>query len=214
MHPIAPESLLSNLQWRYAVKKFDAGKKIPSHLWSALEQAVQLSPSSYGLSPWKFVVVNDPALRVKLRAAAWNQPQITDASHLLVFCRKTAITTADIEQYVARVSQVRAVPADSLKGLQDMMVGSISAPAFDGAAWMARQVYIALGFFLSSAAMLGIDACPMEGFLSDQFDEILGLRAQGYASVVVATAGYRAADDWLASQKKVRWPEARVIDRR
>lgn len=214
MHPIAPESLLSNLQWRYAVKKFDASKKIPAHLWSALEQAVQLAPSSYGLSPWKFVVVNDPALRAKLRAAAWNQPQITDASHLLVICRKSSITKADVEQYVARVAQVRGVAADSLKGLQDMMVGSISAPNFDGAAWMARQAYIALGFFLSSAAMMGVDACPMEGFVNDQFDEILGLRAQGYTSVVVATAGYRAADDWLATQKKVRWPEAQVIDRR
>lgn len=215
MQAITPEVLLADLRWRYATKHFDPAKIIPPALWSALEEAVQLAPSSYGLSPWKFVIVKDPALRARLREAAWNQPQIVEASHLVVFCRKLEMTSADIDAYVARIAEVRSVAVESLADFRAMMLGSIQTPppGFDAGAWMSRQVYIALGFFLSAAAMLGIDACPMEGFLPERFDEILGLRAQGYASVVLATAGYRG-DDWLARAPKVRWPRPHVIDER
>lgn len=217
MKTIDPQTLLDSLGWRYAVKKFDPSRTIPEATWSTLERAAQLSPSSYGLAPWRFVVVRDPALRTRLRASAWNQPQITDASHLVVFCRKLQVTPADVEQYVDRIVEVRGTPRQALDGYRSMMLGSISDPAkvpggsFD--AWTSRQVYIALGFFMASAALLGVDVCPMEGFDPAAFDEALGLRREGYAATVLAAAGYRAADDPLAGMKKVRPAESRVVFR-
>lgn len=219
--PVVPaETLLSQLSWRYATKKFDPTRKIPAPAWSALEQAAILAPSSYGLQPWKFVVITDAALRSKLREASWNQPQITDASHMVVFARRREMTPDDVNHFVDRIVEVRHAPREALAGYRDMMLGSVASPAtmpggnFD--AWTSRQVYIALGFFLSAAAMLGIDACPMEGFDPAKYDEILGLSALGYCATVVATAGYRAPDDDFAPSKsaKVRFPESEVIMRR
>lgn len=215
MNPISPDALLNNLNWRYATKTFDAGRKIPEHHWSALVQSAQLAPSSFGLSPWKFIVINDPALRTQLKAHSWNQPQITDASHLVVFARKTSMTKADVEHYINRIAEVRGVPKQTLEGYQGMMNGFLEkpAPGFDVNQWTAKQVYIALGFFLSAAAMLGIDSCPMEGFSAAEYDKALGLTAEGYASTVVAVAGYRSADDKSAHYKKVRPPEREVVKR-
>jgi nitroreductase len=174
-----------------------------------------LAPSSFGLQPWKFVVVSDPALRQKLRGASWNQTQITDASLLVVFARRTAVAPADVEKFVTRILEVRGGPADAMAEYKNMMLGTVNGLSpTENANWSARQVYIALGFFLSAAAMLTIDACPMEGIDATQYDQILGLNAQGYSTVVVATAGYRASDDCLAPQKKVRFALADVIDHR
>ncbi len=217
MQTVPAGAIIEQLNWRYAVKKFDAGKKIPEGTWKALEQAAQLAPSSFGLSLWKFVVISDNApLRAKLREAAWNQPQITDASHLMVFCRQTTASPKEADAFIARVAEVRGIPASSMDGYKNMIAGYLTnpPPGFDAAGWMSRQVYIALGFFLSAAAMMGVDACPMEGFSSEKFDEILGLKGTGYTSVVAATAGYRAADDPVAGMKKVRWPESRVLERK
>lgn len=214
MHTVPAETLLANLNWRYATKKFDASKKIPDAQWKALEQALILAPSSYGLQPWKFYVVSNPAVRAKLREVAWNQSQITDASHLVVLCRNNKPTKADVEAYMQRIAEVRGVPRASLDGYFNMIAGHVEAvrPGFDLAVWTSRQVYIALGFFLSTAAHMGIDACPMEGFDGAKFDEILGIAGTGYASTVVATAGYRAADDTTAAYKKVRMtPEQAIV---
>ena len=208
MPPIAAESLIQHLSWRYAVKAFDPTRKIPAEQWKTLEQAMVLAPSSYGLQPWRFFVIDNPAIREKLRAAAWNQSQITDASHLVVFARKTSMTAADVDAFVDRTIEVRGGTKESNAGYRDMMVGSITNPAgLPGGsldAYTSRQVYIALGFLLASAALLEIDACPMEGFVPKQFDEILGLAAQGYTATVVATLGYRSPSDWLAPLPKVR----------
>jgi nitroreductase len=206
MNTMTTDALLTSLRWRYAVKKFDPARKIPAETWSALEQAVVLSPSSYGLQPWKFLVITNPDVRAKLRPVSWNQSQITDASHLVVFTRKTSMDAAYIQRYIDRIVQVRNVPAAALDGYKNMMVGSLVSPPpkFEIGEWAARQVYIALGVFLSAAAMLGVDACPMEGFESPKYDEILGLNGTGYSSTVLATAGYRAADDPFAAMAKVR----------
>jgi len=160
--------------------------------------------------------VNDPAVRKRLREVAWNQPQVTDASHFVVLARKSSVTRADVQHYIDRIREVRGVSAESLEGYKNMMLGSIEnpPPGFDPSAWTSRQVYIALGFFLSAAAMMGVDACPMEGFDGAKFDEILALPKAGYNAVVAAAAGYRASDDFLASAKKVRMPESEVMDRR
>lgn len=213
MQTMPSDALLQNLSWRYAVKKFDPTRKIPARDWAALEQSLVLSPSSYGLQPWHFVVVTNPKIRATLKGVSWNQTQITDASHLVVLCRRTTMVRADVDRYVARIAAVRGVPAASLEPYRGMMLGSVEKPGADHSAWNARQVYIALGFFLSAAAVLGIDACPMEGFDAAQYDQILGLTARGFAATVVATAGYRAADDAYAALKKVRFPDSEVITR-
>lgn len=213
MQPIAAETVLSALSWRYATKKFDPTRKISADQWATLEQALVMSPSSYGLQPWRFVVVDTPATREKLRGASWNQPQITDAARLVVFARRTTMTVQDVQKYIDRIVEVRGVPAAALDGFKNTMLGSVTTgvQGFDASAWAARQCYIALGIFLSSAAMMQIDACPMEGIETAKYDEILGLTSEGYAATVVATAGYRAADDTFATMKKVRFPLEQVI---
>ncbi len=215
MKPIAPSDLLDNLNWRYATKGFDATRKIAPELWTTIEKATTLAPSSYGLQPWRFVVVNNPETRATLKGVSWNQPQITDASHLIVFCRKLEVTPADVDAYIEDISRTRNVPASALDGFKKMMLGSIASPAsLSGGSmheWTSRQVYIALGFFLSACANLGVDACPMEGFDASKYDQILGLTAQGYGATVVATAGYRSIADPIAAMKKVRFPLERTV---
>lgn len=215
MKPIEPSQLIENLNWRYATKAFDPTRKIASGLWSALEHAAVLSPSSYGLQPWRFVVVNNPEIRAKLRVVSWNQSQITDASHLIVFCHKLEVTPADVDAYLEEASRIRNMPVSTMAGYRGMMVGAIKSPGTLGGgsmeAWTARQIYIALGFFLSACANLGVDACPMEGIEAPKYDEILGLGAEGYGTTVVATAGYRSETDPTAALKKVRFPVERVV---
>jgi len=215
MPTITAETLLERLHWRAAIKKFDPARKIPADAWAALERAMILAPSSSGLQPWSFLVITDPATRQKLRAVSYNQAQITDASHLVVFCRRRALDAAYIERYIARMAHIRTVDPASLDGLRKSLLNTVANPAgLHGGnwdAWTSRQVYIALGFFLSAAAMLGIDACPMEGFDAAKYDEILGLHAKGLAATVIATTGYRAADDPFAAKPKVRWDAKDIV---
>jgi nitroreductase len=214
MPAVAPESVLGQLAWRYATKKFDPARKIAPDLWAKLEQAVILSPSSYGLQPWKFIVVTDPEVRKRLHPVSWNQPQILDASHLVVFAAKNPPTPADIERHVARTAQVRGTDPGALDGFRQMMLGSLSRMTEAQAhAWATRQTYIALGVFLSAAAMMGVDACPMEGFQPDKYDEILGLKTKGLGAVVIATAGYRSPDDPAGKAVKSRFDVDEVIER-
>jgi len=213
MHSVSADVLLSQLKWRYAVKQFDATRKIPAETWAALEEALVLSPSSFGLQPWKFFVVNNPEIRAKLLPASWNQGQITQASHLVVFAVKKHVGAADAERLIQRTAVVRSIPAESLAGYKGMMVGSLTRETPEVVdAWMSKQVMIALGGFLTAAALLGIDACPMEGFVPEKYDEILGLTEKGYASVVVATAGYRSPEDKYAQLAKVRYPVSEVVE--
>lgn len=213
MAAISPDALLAQLRWRYATKKFDPARKIPADLWERLEDALILAPSSYGLQPWKFVVVTDPAVRAKLHPFAWNQSQILDASHLVVFCVKKGMGPVDADRLIRRTAEVRGVPVESLEAYKGMMLGSFSTQSTEAVdTWMTRQVYISLGVFLASAAVLGVDACPMEGFQPQKFDEVLGLTAKGYGSVVLAAAGYRTADDKYGQAAKVRYPKSEVIE--
>ncbi|MBX9584283.1 MAG: NAD(P)H-dependent oxidoreductase [Gemmataceae bacterium] len=212
MHPVPPEAALAALRWRYATKKFDPARTIPPDVWAVLEQALVLSPSSTGLQPWRFVVVTDPEVRKKLHPAAYNQPQVLDASHLVVFCGKSPPTVADADRHVAHTARVRNVGPETLEGFRKMVVGAASRPPEEGTAWAARQTYIALGVFLATAAMIGVDACPMEGFEPEKFDEILGLKAQGFGSLALAAAGYRHPADKYAGLPKVRFPADEVIE--
>jgi nitroreductase len=210
---LTADQILQVLNWRYATKKFDPDQKIPDDAWHALEQSLRLAPSSFGLQPWKFFVVQNLELRQKIQEAAWGQSQVVDASHLVVFAIKTGVNTADVDTYVERVSTVRQMPREKLEGLESMVKGYLQDPPFplDVDAWSTRQVYIALAFFLYSAALMGIDACPMEGFVPDQVNAILGLPEQGYSAVVLCTAGYRAEDDKYAELAKVRYETENVV---
>lgn len=213
MKTIHRDQLIEQLNWRYATKQFDPKRKISPEDWAALEEALVLSPSSFGLQPWKFFVVTDPAVREKLVPASWGQRQIVDASHLVVFATKTDLSERDVESYLNRIAEVRGLPLESLNGLRDLLVGSI-INGMDLAArrtWAARQVYIALGNFLNSAALLGVDACPMEGFQPEKYDQILGLDSHGLSAVVIAAAGYRAETDKYAALKKVRFAKEQVL---
>jgi nitroreductase len=216
MSTISGDVLLEQLNWRYATKKFDATKKIPAEQWSQLEQALILSASSYGLQPWTFVVVNDPATRAKLKPLSWNQSQVTDASHLVVFAVRKNLGVEHIDKHLQRIAEVRGQTVESLKDLRARLVGDIveGPRSLIVNQWAQRQLYIALGTFLTSAALLGIDACPMEGFEADKYDAELGLNKLGLASTVMVTAGYRAADDSYAKAKKVRFTADEVILRK
>jgi nitroreductase len=211
MKPVDNDTIVRQLQWRYATKKFDPSRKIAPEDWHTLEQALIYAPSSYGLQPWKFFVVTDPAVRAKLHAVSWNQAQIVDASHLVVFAVKKNLEAADVDRYLKRIAEVRGVTLESLEAPKQMMLGSLKRPVEEVNAWATRQVYIALGFFLSAAAMLGIDACPMEGFQPDKYDEILGLTKLGYGSVVLGAAGYRSANDQAVKHPKVRFKVEDVV---
>ncbi len=213
MNPISTQTLLEALNWRYAVKKFDPSRKIPADIWSALEQALVLSPSSCGLQPWRFLVVTDPAVKAKLVQASWGQTQPADCSHHVVFAVKKGLGEPEITRFIARTAEVRGVTPASLNGFKNMILGSVQKAAAAGAldVWQTHQVYIALGQFMASAALVGIDACPMEGIEPSRYDEILGLAGTGYATVVTCAAGYRAVDDKYASQAKVRFPLGEVV---
>jgi len=215
MKTVEASTLLENLKWRYAVKKFDSTRKIPEATWKSLEEVLVLSPSSFGLQPWRFFLVKDASVREQLRAVSWNQPQVTDASHLVVLARRTSVTTADVDKYVERIAAVRGVPVASIADYRQMMLGSVSNPAgLPGGnmdTYTRSQVYIALGFLLFAAAQFGVDACPMEGFDPAAYDKILGLPGLGYNATVVGALGYRASDDWLASLPKVRYETKDLI---
>jgi len=212
---LPPEKLLHALQWRYAVKKFDHTRKISDDTWSALEQALILTPSSFGLQPWKFFVITNQQIKEKLMAASWNQTQVAEASHVLAFAARTNPGVEDAERHLRRIADVRNVPLSSLDRLKAVLTKFLQSPPtqIDLNVWAQKQVYIALGNFMASAAVLGVDTCPMEGFNPARVDEILGLPAQGYATTVMALAGYRSPDDKYASHPKVRHKAEHMIAR-
>jgi nitroreductase len=215
MPDISPSTLLEHLNWRYAAKRFDPNRKIPAETLNTLEQAVSLAPSSYGLQPWKFLVIVDPAVRETLRAASHNQPQITEASHLFVFCVRKNLGAEHIDRHLQRVADVRGVAKESLDGFRNVLIGDIveGPRSLIVNQWSQRQLYIALGMLLTSAALLNVDACPMEGFEAAKYDQILGLGKKGLSATVLCALGYRSPEDKMAAAKKVRFDLEDVIER-
>jgi nitroreductase len=215
MRALPPETLVAQLKWRYATKKFDPARKITDEDWRALEQILVLTPSSYGMQPWRFIVVHDPALREQLLPASYGQRQVVDASHVVVFAIKQQVGEKEIHRHVDRTAEVRGVPAESLAKFKDMLNKTLGSQHHQAKIdhWATNQVYIALGNFMTAAAILGIDTCPMEGINPAKYDEILGLKDTGYATVVACPAGYRAADDKHATNPKVRFKHEDVIVR-
>ena len=198
-------TLLDNLNWRYATKKFDATKKIAPADLNTLKEAVRLAASSYGLQPFKVVLVENPEIREKLKAAAWGQTQITDASNLFVFANDLNAGPESVAAYIKNISETRGLPTEALGGFADMMNGVISNLSQEAKnIWTSKQTYIALGTLLAAAAELKIDATPMEGFNPAQFNEILGFDKLGLNAAVIATVGYRHDEDEAQHYKKVR----------
>lgn len=212
MNRSTPADLLAALRWRYATKQFDSSRVIPADVWDALEESLVLTPSSFGLQPWKFIVVRDPGVRERLKPESWNQPQVTDASHFVVLAARSDLMTADIDLWMQRLAEVQGQPLESFDRLKGMIVGFAETMAHETRhAWNVRQTYIALGQLMTAAAMLGIDTCPMEGISTAAYDRILGLEGGGYATAVACALGYRAADDKYAAMPKARFPRERVI---
>ncbi len=209
---ISPEKLLASLRWRYATKKFDPTHKIPAATWDALEESLVLTPSSFGLQPWKFLVIQDPGVRANLAAESWHQPQVTQASHYVVLTARTNLNAADIDAWMERMAEVQGSGPEVLAPLKGMIEGFAQAMSHEARhAWNTRQVYIALGQLMTTAAVMGIDACPMEGISAAGYDQLLGLEGSGYATVVGCALGYRAADDKYASIPKARFDRSKVI---
>lgn len=213
MKQIPNEKLLATFHWRYATKKFDPTRKISAEDWATLEQSLVLSPSSFGLQGWRFYVVTDQKLKAQLPPVSWGQGQPAEASHLVVLTVKRDLVDSDIDHYINRIAEVRGVTADSLAGFGKVIKGFVHnpPPGLTAREWLARQAYIAMGNLMTSAALLGIDSCPMEGLDPAKYDEILGIAKDGYATVAAVPLGYRAADDKYAALPKVRFPASEVI---
>lgn len=207
------KNILDALKWRYATKVFDPNKKIPAEDFQKILDALVLSPSSYGLQPWKFVIVENPKLRAELRPHSWNQAQITDASHLIVLCRVNTIDEVFVTKFIELTAKKRGMNPHDLDGYKNMMIGDVvQGPRSKRVdEWAKDQVYIALGNLLTVAATMGIDACPMEGFDPSKYDEILNLKEKGLSSAVICALGYRSADDKYADLAKVRFDEKDVV---
>ncbi|MFD0766467.1 NAD(P)H-dependent oxidoreductase [Mucilaginibacter lutimaris] len=200
-------SLVDKLKWRYATKKFDSTKKIAADKLQAILDAVQLAPSSIGLQHYRVLVIEDADTREKLKAVGYGQSQITDASQLIVFAAETNINEEFGKKYIDNVAATRNIPREALAGFEGMVLGAINGRTPEQLLiWAQKQAYIGLGVLVTAAAEQDVDICPMEGFDPAGFDEVLGLKEKGLTATVIATIGYRAADDATANAAKVRRP--------
>lgn len=203
---------IENQNWRYATKKFDATKKISNEDLNILKEAIRLSSSSYGLQPYKVIIVENPELRAKIQPAAWGQSQIVEASHLIIFANETQLDEEDIDNYIANISETRNIPVEALSGYADFMKSKIlTLPEDIKTIWTAKQTYLALGNLLNAAAELKIDVTPMEGFVPEQVNEILGLEKLNLNTSLIATLGYRHHEDDTQHYKKVRKSEEELF---
>lgn len=207
------QEILTSLEWRYAVKRFDTSKKISPEDWNVLATSLVQSPSSYGLQPWKFLVVETAEIRKQLREVSWKQDQVTDASHFVVFLSRDQVTEEHIKEYIEDMAQTRGVTREALKGFEDLLNTNVvkGKTGLDLIHWTQRQAYIAMGFLLETAAFLRIDSVPMEGLDPVAYDKILKLEGTGWKTVAAVGLGYRHAEDKLQFAKKVRFPQEKII---
>ena len=210
------DTILDALRTRYACKVFDPSKKIPQDIWEALEDSLVLTPSSFGLQPWKFLVIQDATLRESLVPHAWNQRQVADCSHLVVMLTHRCMPEAHIDANIGRMIEVRGGTPEALLGFRKMVAGFRQQGEQAGwlKDWAKQQSYIALGQFMLAAALLGVDTCPMEGFVPAKFDEVLGLEGSDFTCAVLCPAGYRHDSDKYATLPKVRFAKSDVIEHR
>ena len=206
-------TFIENQNWRYATKKFNSEKKISNSDLEILKEAIQLSTSSYGLQPYKVVIVENEEIRKQLQPASWGQSQITDASHLFVFASITNVDSSYINNFVENMAKTRNIPVESIKAYADFMIGNITTLSPEKQfIWSQKQAYLALGNLLNVAAELKIDVTPMEGFIPEQYNEILGLTEKGLSATLVATIGYRDDEDATQHYAKVRKPISELFE--
>lgn len=206
-------SLIERLNWRYATKKMDPARKVPADKLERIIEAARLAPTSSGLQPFELLVVTDPAVRARIQPIAWNQGQIVDSSHLLVFAAWDNYTVERINTMFDYTNEVRGFTNEGWENYRQQLLNAYPQRDpqvnFEHAA---RQAYIALSAALMAAAYEGVDSTPMEGFDPNALDEILGLRARHLRSVAVLPLGYRLAEqDWLVNLPKVRRPRERFV---
>jgi nitroreductase len=204
-------SITEKLNWRYATKRFDSTKKLSEEQLNTVKEIIKLSPASFGLQPYKVLLVKNPEIREKLKEVSWGQSQVTDASDLLVFVRNKSLTEKDVDEFVDNIVSTRGVNKESLKEYEGMIkyaVGSYSEE--QKAIWVDKQIYLALGNLLTSLSVEGIDACPMEGLDKSKYDEILGLTDT--TTVVVCPIGIRHEEDGYQHYKKVRKPLEQLFE--
>lgn len=205
--------ILEDLNWRYATKEFDATKKVSEEDFNAIMESLRLSPSSFGLQPWKFVVVKNDEKRKELVAHSWGQKQVSEASHLIVLCSHKEFGKEQVQDYINHMAEVRSIDASTLDGFRDMMVGFLEGKTPEQRdIWMRNQIYIALGNLMTACAVMRIDACPMEGFLPQKYSEVLGLEEMGLNPVLVCPIGYRSEDDKYAVAAKVRYSTEELME--
>ena len=204
--------LLDDLRWRYATKRFDKDRKVSDEDLHKLEEAVNLAATSFGLQPFRLLVISDPEVKEQLRTASYNQPQLTECSHVFVFCSMTTMPPEQIDRYVDRIAEVRDVPREQLNDYANYMKGSVAGKSVESIkAWNQRQAYLGLGTLLAAAAQLRIDSCPMEGIDAGEYDRILGLTDKGLTATVIAPVGYRSEDDATQHYAKVRVPLEEMV---
>ena len=204
--------IIKQLQWRYATKKFDASKILPEAKLNTLKEAFNLTATSFGLQTLSLVIVKNKALRESLQPHSYNQPQVVNASHLLVICMQDDIHENDVVDYYNNIKTIRNTPENILKPYREQLVGMMESKSVEQRQnWSKNQAYIALGNLMTVCAIEQIDACPMEGFIPDKYDEILQLKEKGLKSVLILPVGYRHADDMFSTLKKVRKPIDQTI---
>ena len=197
--------IIDDLNWRYATKKFNPDMKISSEDFDTICESLRLVPSSYGLQPVKYIVINDKSMREKLLPLAYNQPQITAASHLIVICSYRNISPNMVGEHLSLMSETRNIPLEDLSKFgQNMDASFAKLSAEELCEWTAKQAYISLGHIMHTCANLRIDATPMEGFNKTSFDEALDLTSKNLQSVLLLAVGYRSSEDNLARLAKVR----------
>jgi nitroreductase len=207
----AGQTVLQQLSWRYATKVFDSTKKISAEDWETLETAIIHAPSSFGLQPWKFVVVTTQSVKDQLPQAAWGQSQPRDCSHFVVIAARKTTDPDYVQKLIDTTSTIQGVPASALDGYKQAILGKTTGMKNGHLEWNSRQCYIALGFLLETSALMGIDACPMEGIVQDKMDELLGLSGGEYTSTVACALGYRSNQDKYAAARKVRYSASDVV---
>ncbi|MDF4204538.1 NAD(P)H-dependent oxidoreductase [Maribacter sp. SA7] len=205
-------TLLDNLNWRYATKKFDSSKKVSSENLNTLLEAARLTASSYGLQPYHIYVIENADIRTQLRKASYDQPQITDASHIIVLANKPTFDGTMIDDYIQNIMAIRGLSKDDLEGFSQTMKSTLlDLPDAQKNLWTSNQAYIVLGNLMTVAAEIKIDTCPMEGFDKEQYSEILGLSDKGLNAAVVLAVGYRSSEDETQNYPKVRYSKEQII---
>jgi len=206
--------LIENLKWRYATKKYNPSKKVSTENIEKIKEAIQLSATSYGLQLFKVLIVEDKSIREKLRPASWGQSQITDASHLLIFCGYNDVTDNEIDAYINLKSQKQGIPISHLKDYGDFMKMKMKEKsAEEKISWTAKQTYIALSNALTACAELKIDSTPMEGYEVESYNQILNLNDKGLHASVALAIGYRSEEDDAQNATKVRKPIEAIFEK-